>query len=607
MSTTMNFPALKPTLNLDFANVKALDPRITFTRASEGRYFDGRTFAKAEENLLLQSQDFTTTWTNAASTDTANTSVAPDGTTTADTLTASATTAAAAVIQTISAGGQTSVTSVFAKKGTHRYIQIRWATDVASFVNFDIEPAAGAVGSVGGNATGLIVDAGNGWYRCIAVNTTTTTLTQVAVNFVTSTSAVRNQSATWAGTETVILWGAQLEQRSSVTAYTPTTTAPITNYIPVLQTAAANVARFDHNPATGESLGLLIEEQRTNLLLRSAEFNDAAWVGPNRTITANTAIAPDGALTADKAVSTAVSGQHAVNQFVTTAPNASYSFSLYVKAAEYAVVRLLMDKDGAFVDRITAEFNVSTGVITSAAVTAGSASGASAAIVSVGNGWFRCTISGTLSSTAGTSVRCVTYINGDGTYTGDDFSGIYIWGAQLEAGAFPTSHIPTVASQVTRQADAASMTGVNFSSWYRQDAFTVVSEFRRDTTANTAAGGGNSVPRVYAFGTSAAAAFQLRLFSASSAEVTGPSLYMASNWAAGQYERHATAYAVNDAAISRNGLTVVSDSTVDAFAPDMFSIGQNTSGIGNIGQGWIRSIRYYPSRLANSVLQALTS
>jgi hypothetical protein len=70
-------------------------------------------------------------------------------------------------------------------------------------------------------------------------------------------------------------------------------------------------------------------------------------------------------------------------------------------------------------------------------------------------------------------------VQGSGTvssYTGDGFSGIYIWGAQLEAGAFPTSYIATVAAQVTRSADAAVMTGANFSSWYSGGQGTVYSE-----------------------------------------------------------------------------------------------------------------------------------
>jgi hypothetical protein len=94
----------------------------------------------------------------------------------------------------------------------------------------------------------------------------------------------------------------------------------------------------------------------------------------------------------------------------------------------------------------------------------------------VGNGWWRVAIAFAADAT-GLIVRYGIASNSTtNNYTGDGFSGIYIWGAQLEAGAFPTSYIPTVASQVTRSADAASMTGANFSSWYAGGAGTVYSE-----------------------------------------------------------------------------------------------------------------------------------
>jgi len=85
MSISQNFPALKPSLLLDFANTKKLDSRVTFARASEGRYYDGQTVAKAEENLLQYSQEFDNAyWTKSATTVTANATAAPDGTTTAE-------------------------------------------------------------------------------------------------------------------------------------------------------------------------------------------------------------------------------------------------------------------------------------------------------------------------------------------------------------------------------------------------------------------------------------------------------------------------------------------------------------------------------------------
>jgi hypothetical protein len=60
----------------------------------------------------------------------------------------------------------------------------------------------------------------------------------------------------------------------------------------LIKYAGVNEARFDHNPTTGESLGLLVEEQRTNLLLRSEEFDNASWTAEASAITANTKLHP---------------------------------------------------------------------------------------------------------------------------------------------------------------------------------------------------------------------------------------------------------------------------------------------------------------------------
>ena len=56
--TASSYPTIQPTLNLDFANTKQLDPRITFVRNSTAAYYDGQTSAMAEQNLLLQSNTF---------------------------------------------------------------------------------------------------------------------------------------------------------------------------------------------------------------------------------------------------------------------------------------------------------------------------------------------------------------------------------------------------------------------------------------------------------------------------------------------------------------------------------------------------------------------
>jgi hypothetical protein len=218
MSIQSNFPAIAPTLNLSFALTKALDPRVTFSRASTATYYGTQT-AKAEENLLLQSQDFTTTWANTGTTDSANTEIAPDGTTTADTLTAlnDASSGNTRIEQTgvnfIS--GQNYVFSLFVKNGTVDYLQLFFATSTHganAYANFDLT-GAGALGTVGSATTATITASTNGFFRLtISAPCTSSASSGVFVQMIASTTDARAASITRSG-QTVILWGAQLEQR----------------------------------------------------------------------------------------------------------------------------------------------------------------------------------------------------------------------------------------------------------------------------------------------------------------------------------------------------------------------------------------------------------
>jgi hypothetical protein len=423
MAIQSNFPALRPSLNLDFSNTKTLDPRVTFARASEARYYDGKTFAKAEENLLLRSQEFNDAgWTKQALSVTANTEVAPDGTTTAYTITLTAGGGVHAAIQTYGAFTGGRVISVFAKAGTHGFIQLSFNGDATPWANFTITAGVGAVGSVGTNQTATIVDVGNGWYRCV-VYTASTTATNFYLTVVSASTAARQESWTAAGTETVFLWGAQLEQRSAVTAYTPTTTQPITNYIPQLMTAASGVARFDHNPVTGESLGLLIEEQRANLVLQSEDFT-TTWAATRATVGANSVVAPTGALTADRLIDNTDNNTHFVSQNVTTSAVAM-TFSVFAKASGRSFVYLSINDSGNVAR--TTFFNLSTGAVGT------TGTGITASIVPVGNGWYRCIVT-VATAFAGSNPCVIGVASADNTasYAGNGFYGVAIWGAQVE-------------------------------------------------------------------------------------------------------------------------------------------------------------------------------
>jgi hypothetical protein len=245
-----------------------------------------------------------------------------------------------------------------------------------------------------------------------------------------------------------------------------------------------NTPRIDFDPVTGLCRGLLIEEQRTNLLLRSAEFQ-TTWTNERSSDQSDVAVAPDGTLSADKLVEdTTAANSHLIRQGVSgLASGSTLSLSVYLKPSERSSACLMINDGGSLANAVLADFNLSTGVF-SAVQSLGTFTTASATIFPVGNGWFRCSISGV--ATGVTSVQTRVFLSNGVTtnYTGDGTSGIFLWGAQLEAGSFPTSYIPTSASQATRNADVASITGANFSAFYRQDEGTLYAEFSRSSISS---------------------------------------------------------------------------------------------------------------------------
>ena len=597
MSIAQNYPAISPSLNLSFALTKALDPRITFTRASTAAYYDGVTTAKAEENLLTFSEQFDdAAWAISGTTVVANTTIAPNGATTADSLSDNTNN----VFHFIQRGalGQIgfNTVSLYVKKNTLNFAMLSFGTVFSA--GFDLNTGV-IVETNGAGVTSTITPVGNDWYR---ISLTATLTTVQNINIYTSLDGVfANRVYTGSG-NSLFLWGAQLEQRSAVTSYTPTTTQPITNYVPVLETAASGQARFDHNPTTFESLGLLIEEQRTNLFTRSDDFANATWNKTRSSVISNIIVAPDGTLTGDKLVEdTTASNNHQTSQLFNATSGTTYTATAYFKAAERGFGAISLG-DNAFTTTQVATVNLSTGA---ASVIIGTATATSSA---VGNGWYRVSITAAATSTETALVRLYTSNSAsDLSTTGDGYSGIYIWGAQLEAGAFPTSYIPTIASQVTRAADAASMTGVNFSSWYNQAEGTFYGEFIpvvaasqtmftvSDNTANNRILAGyttsmlNANERVVYNG-----ADQANYFSSFSGSLQ-----------VGQPAKLSTVYKTNDFALALNNGTVATDTQGNTPVVDRLYIVASFSGA--TSNMYLRKLSYYPRRLANSELQGLTS
>jgi len=446
-------PTVRPSLLLDFANSKTLDPRITFTRGSTATYWDGKTTTKAEENLITYSQELRdATYTNGGVVFTENDTTAPDGTTTADKVTfTSQTTSRFYKIVPNSTGGYLTF-SFYAKYVDKQWISVRITESAAGTAGiylrtwFDL--SNGVVGTDETNDA-TITSVGNGWYRC-----TVTSQHQVANDaFLIRGAAADNATSNVAAAGDVYFWGLQAEQRSSATAYTATTSSPIVKYQPVLQTAASGEARFDHDPVTGESKGLLIEEARTNLENNST--GGVSYVGAGSSLTTNYTIAPDGTNTASYLKAATATGTKVFDHYGQTASTTPHTFSVFIKAYGYNRVGLEYLASGGFA--ASSRFNLTDGTVYQ------NSSGATGHIQEIGNGWYRIAVTCTPTSTASDIQRIFIIDNsGNSSFAGDGFSGLLAWGYQNETGSFPTSYIPTSGSTVTRSADLAKIVGTAF-------------------------------------------------------------------------------------------------------------------------------------------------
>jgi hypothetical protein len=180
---------------------------------------------------------------------------------------------------------------MYVKAGTYTFFQIYLNNQGGEWANFTLTGAGTATAN--GACTASIVAAGDGWYRVSMTYTAGGTDRRPFFAMAASGTATRAQSWTATGTETLFIWGAQLE---------PVTYQTVPGPYVATTSAAYYGPRFDYNPVTLAPLGLLIEEARTNLALYSAQFDDAWWAKIGATITANTTTAPDGTAGADKLV-----------------------------------------------------------------------------------------------------------------------------------------------------------------------------------------------------------------------------------------------------------------------------------------------------------------
>lgn len=380
-------------------------------------------------------------------------------------------------------------------------------------------------------------------------------------------------------------------------------TATVTNSSGYVVGINANLPRFDFDPIALTCKGLLIEDSRTNLCLYSEALDTAAsWVVGNASVTANATTAPSNTLTADKLVEDVAASEHSVTQTIAYVTNNAVTLSVYAKTSGRNL-RILMSDNISGV--AFALYNLTNGTFSGSTIS-GSWSAISPTITNVGNGWYRCT----LTATKGAGVAIAAIINlTDGTntaYTGDGVSGAFLWGAQLETGAFATSYIPTVASQVTRTADVATMTGTNFSSWYNasEGAFVASTVLTRQATIGQTA--------IFSANDTTAANFINCFYRASGAlgaTMTAASVSQLDQTPLGVTVANTTvnigvAYKVINTVSYANG--TVQTTSASVAIPTLTQLQIGVSFVGVYLNGYVRNLRFYKQRILNAEGQAFS-
>lgn len=392
--------------------------------------------------------------------------------------------------------------------------------------------------------------------------------------------------------------------------FTRASTASRFNNLGVLETVASGSWRIDHDPATLARRGLLIEGARTNLLTYSEAFDNAAWTkgAVTATVTADATTSPAGTATADLIDSSSTDINNRVTQVATVANDSTaYSQTLYVKRGTAQYFRLDLRFVGGTSLNYAYVFDFTGGTAT---LVTGGNTAIQVSFTAVGNGWYRAVISGANNSLGNTQAQLWFYPSTNSFGTAITAGNSYAWGAQLEAGAIPSSYIPTAGATVTRAAENCTLA----TSLFPASSQGPYSIFVKGITPPYTAGDSNRA----IFGLGDGTTNENRYLDRSG--TTGN--VMPSNVAGGSFNFTLTAqtpgafvsfkaavrYALNSGNWAYNG-TIATDDTTCALpaAPSALTLGNLRSGGGNHWHGWIQQIAVIPVALTDAQLQAVTA
>jgi hypothetical protein len=554
---------------------------FTFTRATTATRVNSDGLVElVPYNILQRSEEFdNASWNKNGVTINANSTIAPDGNSTADKIVETTTNSNHWVFQSITGNYTLLTISVFMKKGERDFGVIRTRQVLGDrFAYFNLN--TGVVGTVDTGLTASIQNVGNGWYRCTVVSSSPTTATNPTVFGVSNSD--NSYSYLGDGTSGIFIWGAQLVEGTNALPYQKTETR-------------LNIPRIDYS--LGGCPNILLEPQRTNLALQSSSFDSGLWAKTRSTVTANATTSPSGVMDADKLIPSVDNNSHSIAQSSISVTAQIYTASVYAKKGEYDTVRLLLSNLWASPSP-NAIFNLTTKTVFST-------QNATAKITELENDWFRLEITATINAIAGSTAQFFIY-GGDNNIlnsAGDGTSGVYIWGAQLEAGSYATSYIPTTTASVTRNLEDSSVT--SFSSGIGQTEGVLFTEVTFGSTDN----GTKWIAFLWLSGSSYIGIYtdsNGRIF----AEITNSGIQFSaiSSVFALPNEKHkiALAYKANDFAFYIDGVQIALDNSGTVPACDQVRFNYNTTAT-YLTQRYYGSLILWKERLTNDQLAQLTT
>ena len=384
-------------------------------------------------NLQPRSEEFdNSVWIKTRTTITADQELAPNGTNTADKLTGDGTGTSYVYDALNFTTSQKYTISIYVKPINVTTFSIQKFAGGTGVAFFDLSTGTISSAPTGTMSNPIIESLSNGWFRCSAEHIPNATGSQ---NYGFGMQIYNGDQ--------FYIWGAMVSE-GALSDYIKTEGSQVTKRVETF----TDVPRLDWLNSNCPSL--LLEPQRSNILKRSEQFDNATWSKNNSSINSNSIISPNGTLTADKFIEDNTTNTHRLNQIFFSASNDTYTFSVFVKKNGRSNFHLSIS------DSATGQANIlvdlDNGTFTNGVKPTGSWTNVSGGIEELASGWYRVHVTG--DKNAGSNIIAdLELYNNARNYTGDGISGIYVWGAMLEQASYPTSYIKTEASAVTRLKD----------------------------------------------------------------------------------------------------------------------------------------------------------